>query len=73
MGTCKNHPDKVANYACSKHGYHLCAECVRCHDPKLYCKYRSSCIIYYTSEKNGESLCHAPIQSVTSIKENANE
>jgi hypothetical protein len=73
MGTCKNHPDRETNYICAKHGYHLCEECLRCHDPKLYCKYRSSCIINYISENCGEPLCHTPTQPATSVKENAND
>ena len=51
MGTCKNHPDRQTNYLCQKHNYFLCEECLGCSDPKLYCKFRSSCIIFFKTKK----------------------
>ncbi|HBH29013.1 MAG TPA: hypothetical protein DDX99_09250 [Desulfofustis sp.] len=62
MGTCRNHPDVETPYLCQKHGYYLCQACLACHDPELYCTFRSSCLIYFMAEK-GETLDHAPAAS----------
>ncbi len=47
MGTCINHPDRETSYACMKHQVYLCQDCLRCQDPELYCKFRSSCPIWF--------------------------
>lgn len=54
MATCVNHPDRDAELVCMKYQIHLCEECARCRDPKLYCKHRSACIIWFNM-KSGES------------------
>jgi uncharacterized 2Fe-2S/4Fe-4S cluster protein (DUF4445 family) len=54
MGTCINHPDRETPYICMKHQIYLCEECLSCRDPKIYCKYRSACPIWFMSKrKNG--------------------
>ena len=45
MGKCINHSDKETSYLCMKHGVYMCEECVRCRDPKIYCKFRPSCVV----------------------------
>jgi hypothetical protein len=54
MGKCKNHKSKDAGYHCQKHNYYLCEECLKCYDRKLYCKFRTSCVIHFM-DKNGET------------------
>ena len=51
MGTCVNHPDRETNYVCLKHNIYLCEECLECRDPEIYCKYRSSCVIWFMTKK----------------------
>ena len=51
MGKCVNHPDRETNYLCMKHNVYMCEECIKCRDPELYCKYRSSCPINFISKK----------------------
>jgi hypothetical protein len=55
---CKNHPDREAIAVCQKHETGFCRECCECLkidtcceclDPKLYCKFRTQCIIRETS------------------------
>ena len=53
MGKCVNHQDRETQYLCMKHQVYLCEECLKCRDPKIYCKYRSSCPIWFMS-KNKE-------------------
>ena len=51
MGTCLNHPDRETSFMCSKHGIYLCEECLECRDPKIYCKFRSACPIWYEHKR----------------------
>ena len=51
MGTCVNHPDRETNYACRKHNIYLCEEYLECRDSEIYCKYRSSCVIWFMTKK----------------------
>jgi hypothetical protein len=43
---CAGHPELEGRYYCNKYGRYLCDACATCADPKLYCKYRSQCIIW---------------------------
>ena len=52
MGNCVNHPDVETNYRCTKHGTHMCRLCLKCPDPYLYCKFRSSCVIWFWLREN---------------------
>lgn len=51
MGKCINHPDRETSYLCMKHEIYLCEECLQCRDPNIYCKFRSSCPIWFMSRK----------------------
>ena len=51
MPSCTYHRDRETNYLCQKHNVHLCAECLVCRDPELYCKFRSACIIWFMTKK----------------------
>jgi len=51
MGKCINHPDRETSYLCMKHNIYMCEECLRCRDPELYCKFRSSCPIWFLSKR----------------------
>jgi hypothetical protein len=73
MGTCKNHPDRHTGYICQKHNYYLCDSCLACSDPKLYCKFRSSCIIFFRTEKEEGTDGSTSIQASQSLKERINE
>ncbi|MFP4650745.1 MAG: ASKHA domain-containing protein [Desulfobacterales bacterium] len=50
MGKCVNHPERETSYKCMKHNIYFCDECLECLDPELYCKYRSSCPIWFLSK-----------------------
>ena len=51
MGKCINHPDRETSYLCMKHNVYLCEECLECRDPEIYCKFRSSCPIWFLSKR----------------------
>ena len=40
---------------CMKYQMYLCEQCLKCRDPNLYCKFRSSCpISFLEKERKGE-------------------
>lgn len=45
-----NHPVRETNYMCSKYGRYFCEECLACRDPKIYCKFRSACSIWFLNK-----------------------
>jgi uncharacterized 2Fe-2S/4Fe-4S cluster protein (DUF4445 family) len=51
MGKCVKHPERDTNYICMKHNIYYCEGCLKCPDPDIYCKFRSSCPIYFISKK----------------------
>ncbi len=54
MGKCLCHPEIETNYLCMKDNVYLCAECLKCRNPNIYCKFRSSCPIWYMQKKGRE-------------------
>ncbi len=68
MGKCINHPDRETSYICMKHNYYLCEECLECHDPDIYCKFRSSCPIHFISKKGFKSSDDEPDEQNSSEK-----
>jgi uncharacterized 2Fe-2S/4Fe-4S cluster protein (DUF4445 family) len=71
MPTCINHPDRETPYQCMKHQIYLCEACLKCRDPKIYCKFRSSCPIWFMERQHAkQSRADAlpdtqPVYSVT--------
>jgi uncharacterized 2Fe-2S/4Fe-4S cluster protein (DUF4445 family) len=51
MGKCVNHPNRETNLLCMKHNVFMCDECVHCRDPEIYCKFRSSCPIWFFAKR----------------------
>jgi ferredoxin len=56
MGQCACHPGIETRFLCMKHNLYLCEECLKCQDPELYCKFRSSCPIWFLEKKGGKEL-----------------
>jgi len=56
MGTCICKPEVDSPYKCMKHDVYVCEECLTCRDPKIYCKYRTSCAIWFLQKEKGGSL-----------------
>ena len=52
MGKCRNHPNRETSYVCSKYTTYMCEECFKCSDPEIYCKFRSSCPIWFVDKRN---------------------
>ncbi|MFP4587626.1 MAG: ASKHA domain-containing protein [Desulfohalobiaceae bacterium] len=51
MGKCVNHPQIDTPYKCQKHAIYMCQDCLHCKDPNLYCKFRSSCPIWFIHQE----------------------
>jgi len=51
MGKCSCHPEIETSYLCMKHNVYLCEDCLKCRDPEIYCKFRSSCPIWFMQKK----------------------
>jgi len=66
MGTCVNHPDRETGFLCMKHEVYMCEECLKCRDPEIYCKFRSSCMIWFIHKQKKreerEKLAEAAVQ-----------
>ena len=60
MGFCINHTETKTRYRCMKHNIYLCKACLTCRDPDIYCKFRSSCPIYFISNKGFDKTEQQP-------------
>jgi len=53
---CKNHPDRDPVITCMKMNFGYCQECLdtceACTDPCIYCKHRTSCVIWELCRKS---------------------
>lgn len=54
MGKCSCHPQIETDDMCMKDNTYLCKECFRCPHPKDYCKFRSSCQIWFITKDQQE-------------------
>lgn len=61
MGKCVNHPDRETNFMCMKHNKYLCEECLKCQDPNIHCKFRSSCPVWFMEKRNGKGIDEVPV------------
>jgi hypothetical protein len=52
---CRNAEEERQTYRCEKHGMDMCAACLRCKDPELYCKFRSACMIHFLEKERAGS------------------
>jgi hypothetical protein len=55
MTCCDDKPEDAARYKCEKHQITMCAECLKCKDPDLYCKFRPSCMIHFLEKEQKAS------------------
>ncbi len=51
MACCEEHEAERQTYPCRKHGVEMCAACMHCKDPDLYCKFRSACLIHFMDKE----------------------
>ena len=63
MSTCSRHPDRNTPYQCIKHQIYMCEECMKCRDPDIYCKHRSSCAIHFLEKERRREAAQQEIPS----------
>jgi hypothetical protein len=51
MACCKDYIEGQQLYKCEKHRIDMCDACLKCKDPDLYCKFRSSCMIQFMEKE----------------------
>ncbi len=56
MGKCTNHPEKETGLLCMKHNVYMCDECATCRDPEIFCKFRTSCPIWFIEKRGGKEI-----------------
>ena len=54
------------SYTCIKHNITVSDECTHCRDPEIYCKFRSSCPIWFIDRRGGESIDEDKAESFVS-------
>ena len=42
---CYRHSDRSGEFYCQKDGNYMCQECACCHSPRVYCQFRTQCVI----------------------------
>jgi hypothetical protein len=57
MEQCYRHPDRPGFYYCQKDGNRMCDECACCHSSRIYCQYRSACVIDMLTKQGEISPC----------------
>ncbi len=56
---CYRHPERVAPFYCQKDGNHMCRDCACCHSPRVYCQFRTACVIDLLTKEGELSDCSA--------------
>ena len=56
MAACINHPETETDMVCMKHKLYMCEQCTLCRDPEIYCKYRTSCPIWFIDKRGGKEI-----------------
>lgn len=54
---CYRHPDRDAKFYCQKDGNYMCEECACCHSPRVYCQYRTACVIDILTKEGHLARC----------------
>jgi len=55
--SCHRHPDREGAYYCEKDGTYMCEECACCHSPRIYCQFRTACVINLLTKDGDLSPC----------------
>jgi len=51
VDSCSHSPGCATIHTCQKYGIAMCEACLQCRDPKIYCKFRSSCTIHFLTRR----------------------
>jgi hypothetical protein len=56
VSCCPNNDGSKERYDCQKHHIKMCATSAQCKDPKLYCKFRPSCLIHFLEKEHARQI-----------------
>ncbi len=57
---CYRHPERVAPFYCQKDSHYMCRDCACCHNPRIYCQFRTACVIDLLIKEGELSECGKP-------------
>jgi hypothetical protein len=63
MDFCYRHPEREGVFYCQKDGTRMCEDCACCHSPRIYCQFRTSCIINMLTKEGELSSCAEKVKS----------
>jgi hypothetical protein len=55
---CYRHPMEKGTYFCQKDNIHMCEQCACCHNPRIYCQYRTACVIDLLTKEGDLAPCN---------------
>jgi hypothetical protein len=70
---CYRHPEKEATFYCQKDGHYMCRDCACCHSPRVYCQFRTACVIDLLTKQGELSGCGESASHVTESSEVSGE
>jgi hypothetical protein len=47
---------------------YICEECLKCPDPEIHCKFRSSCPIWFMDKRGGKGIDDIPSEKKEKIE-----
>jgi hypothetical protein len=58
MGSpCYRHPKREGSFYCQKDGNYMCRDCACCHTPRVYCQFRTACVIHLLTKEGQLQEC----------------
>ena len=54
---CYRHPERESTFYCQKDGNYMCKDCACCHTPRVYCQFRTACVIHLLSKEGTLPKC----------------
>jgi len=54
---CYRHPDRDGSFYCQKDANYMCEECACCRSPRVYCQFRTACLINLLTREGELSAC----------------
>jgi len=61
--SCYRHSDREGAFYCQKDGNYMCKECACCHSPRIYCQYRTACVIDVLTRAGELAACEEKLQT----------
>jgi hypothetical protein len=66
---CYRHPERSGEFCCQKDGNYMCQQCACCHSPRVYCQFRTQCLINVFTKKEELAGCSEKINEQPELHE----